>query len=300
MKILRINGGLGNQLFQYIFYRILEISTNDICIFDDRAFFYNNQHNGYEIDKIFKIKPNLLSNYFDSDVWNELLEITREDVDIVTYLKEAGIANLKLVTEGEYYFKLYENAKIKFNDKYTTIQMNSYAPQIINLSGNLYYEGYWINAGWFQYIKDIIIKDLTFPVIEDDYNKKMIDMILNSNSIGVHIRRGDFITLGWDLDATWYQKSVGQMKLLERNPVFFIFSDDLNWCKDNMEALGFTSNDKIFFMDGNTGENNFRDMQLMTYCKNLIIANSSFSYLAALLNQTPNKFVLNPTARRII
>ena len=69
MKIVLMNGGLGNQLFQYAFYRYIQIATNDICYIDDSAFFGKNvEHNGFEIEKVFNIKCNLLSDFFDTDI----------------------------------------------------------------------------------------------------------------------------------------------------------------------------------------------------------------------------------------
>jgi hypothetical protein len=137
--------------------------------------------------------------------------------------------------------------------------------------------------------------------VTDDFNKRMIERITDTLSVGVHIRRGDFIAIGWALDINWYKQAVLSMKSYLRDPVFFIFSDDLPYCDEHLEEMGFDRDkDKVVFVDGNRGINNFRDMHLMSLCKNLIIANSSFSYLAALLNKNPGKYVLNPTQREII
>ena len=83
MKIILMNGGFGNQLFQYVFYRYIEFATGDICYIDDSAFWGNNiEHNGFEIEKIFDLKCNLLSSFFDDDVWNEMLTKKQEGISI--------------------------------------------------------------------------------------------------------------------------------------------------------------------------------------------------------------------------
>ncbi len=76
MKIQYLNGGLANQIFQYIFVRYAQLSfpEQDIWYLDDSFFFINQVHNGYELEHIFRLKPNLLSKYFDSDICNQLLE----------------------------------------------------------------------------------------------------------------------------------------------------------------------------------------------------------------------------------
>ena len=207
---------------------------------------------------------------------------------------------MKVVSEGTFLADFYKNYKIPYTGRYYTFQANTYDPEVARHKGDVYYHGYWINMHWFQNVRDQIMQDLKFPEIDDDYNKNMAEKICSCHSIGVHVRRGDFLTLGWSLDPKWYWNAVGHMRVVINKPVFFIFSDDIDWCRSNKSLLGFNKFDKIEFMDGNTGGKNFRDMQLMTLCQNLIIANSSFSYLAALLNQNSNKYILNPAPQRQI
>ena len=295
-----MNGGLGNQLFQYILYRFIEENSGDDCYIDDSDFFHWNSHFGYEIKKIFGLTPNLLSEYFDNDVWKEVLAVTKDNINIIDFFKQNGLP-MNVVSEGSMMVDAYSKRyKVPYIGVYTTLSANSYAPEIAQKKGNVYYYGYWINAHWFQNIRDQIIQELKFPDFDDDYNKNMAEKICSSHSVGIHVRRGDFIDYGWALDLKWYRSSITHMKLVINDPVYYIFSDDLQFCRSNLETLGFAKNDNIVFVEGNTGGKNWRDMQLISLCKNLIIANSSFSYLGALLNQNPNKYVLNPTTRMII
>lgn len=297
MKIVWIDGGLGNQLFQYIFYRYLEVNSQNVCLLDDRYFFHEAKHNGYELFRIFKLTPKLFSTYLDKEVWDEILEETRTSQTIVDVLNENGM-DITLLTEGDFYLQLHKGFKHTFTRKYYSVDANSYLPDVARIEGDIYYHGHWINRNWFLNIRDFIVSELKFPAVEDEYNASLLQRMHKGCSVGVHIRRGDFVTLGWLVDSSYYKESLSQMRLIFRKPEFYIFSDDLAWCKENQDTLGFVQSDDIVFVDGNRGSESFRDMQLMTMCKNLVIANSSFSYLAGLLNQTPNKLILMPTRHR--
>ena len=349
MKVIMMNGGLGNQLFQYIFFRVIEIVSGDDCCIDDHHFFLHDEHNGYEIESIFGLKPKMLKDRFEPAEWQSILEEYRESGNMIGILGRRNI-ELSLYTEstsmyrdgtsktgvpyrGQAYMfdgtnavffpdaskirpSLRDNLAARFPKRLKTFlkerlsralyqkktmqsppqATREYIEQVHMLDENLYFYGYWIDVRWFQSIREQILQELRFPPFDepDDFNPAMLVRIQSSDSVSVHVRRGDFLSYNIALDASWYGKHIEVMRKRSADPVFFLFSDDLLWCRQNKEALGFREDDKLIFVDGNTGENSFRDMQLMSCCKNMIIANSSFSYLAALLNQTPGKVVLAP------
>jgi len=294
-----MDGGLGNQLFQYIFFRFLEEKTGDICYVDDRAFFQCDEHNGYALDKIFGLQPNLLSGYFDKDVYDAVLKITKEDINIVDFLSGNGLP-LQVLS----YNDLIRSQTMKLRHPYKghvhNLDARRPAASATRLAGNVYYYGYWICHDYFLNIRDKILGEVRFPAIDDEYNRGIAAEISRKQSVGVHVRRGDFISRGWQLSADWYCESVVKINNAVSDPVFFIFSDDMEWCRSNIETLGFNAGDVIVYVEGNSGGTSFRDMQHMTSCKHLIIANSTFSFIAALLNQNPNKLVLNPLPNRIV
>lgn len=293
MKIVMINGGLGNQLFQYIFYRALCEKQSDNCYLDDSFFFREKIHNGYEIEKIFDIRPKKLSDCFDEDIWRLILEEIDKGKNICNIIQENGI-DLKMISETN------ECESRNYKGKYFITPINEYNPSILDINDDMYYYGYWINRDWFKSIEDIIRRELTFRKITDSKNEVLLNSITSSNSVGVHIRRGDFLDYGWALPEEYYYQSVKNIVNSVEKPLFFIFSDDIKWCLDNYKALGFDfCRDNIIFVDGNAKGNNYIDMQLMSKCKHLIIANSSFSYLSALLNTNKDKIVMNPTSRKI-
>jgi hypothetical protein len=296
------NGGLGNQAFQYIFFKYIEETSNDDCVLDNRAFCVPNpSHQGWELEKICGIKPKLLSDYFSADVWSEIMRQTclEREATLPDLLKEHLGADFQVLCEADQFRVDTQGFARPYTGNVYSIKYNTYVPSIQSLKGNIYYYGYWINMHWFQYIRDHIVKEFTFIPVEDEYNRRMLDEISGCHAVSVHVRRGDFVTLGWALGLDWYRQSIQMTKEYVRDPVFFMFSDDLSWCKASLKKMGLDrAQDRVVFVDGNRGVNSFRDMQLMSFCKNMIIANSSFSYLAALLNQNPNKYIINPTVHR--
>ena len=288
MKIALFNGGLGNQIFQYIFARALEISSGEKCWLDDSYFFISDDHNGYELEKIFGIKTNRLSEYFDPDVWESMISNVKNGFSIPQQFKESG----------NDLFVVAETSDFKFDGNFVYAPANKYTPEILNSQGNVYYHGYWVTNGWLQQNKEILTRELTFPTITDEYNLKLAEKIKLTNSISIHIRRGDFVKLGWELPDSFYMNSI--KSFIEQVPdgQYFLFSDDIEWCKLNAKSLGLNLiEDKLIVVEGNIKGKNYLDMQLMSMCKGMIIANSSFSYLAALLNKNL-RWISNPTPNR--
>lgn len=116
-------------------------------------------------------------------------------------------------------------------------------------------------------------------------NSDTMDKIINNNSVFVHVRRGDYLSATYRTrfegicTAAYYQKAIGMMK--ERHPgaLFVVFSDDIEWCRENISGTG---SDTIYVYR-NTGNDSYLDMYLMAHCTAGVIANSTFSYWAARL-----------------
>lgn len=295
MKIQFLNGGLANQAFQYIFARYYELShPGEIMYMDDSYFALNTVHNGYELEKVFGIRPHMLSECFDEDVWQFILKEKKRGKSVVQVLSEYGgeMCMISEVGEGHKQFN-------PFSGRVFSIPCNEYFPQILDESGDIYYHGYWINKKWFDKYKDVFLKEFCFPEIEGERNRGWLEKIKNSNSVSIHIRRGDYVKLGWALESEayhkWIEQFIGQFGVKWE---LFVFSDDIEWCKTNKEALGFTLFENVVYVEGNVCGKNYIDMQLMSQCKAMIMSNSAFCYLAALLN-TRKEICLNPTQREV-
>lgn len=123
-------------------------------------------------------------------------------------------------------------------------------------------------------------------------NQDVLDKIKNTNSVSIHIRRGDYqnelkwkVWIGDICDEKYYSDAIQAIEQKISNPTYFIFSDDIEWTKKNISIKNAN------YIDWNKGSDSYIDMQLMSYCKSNIIANSTFSLMGSLLNQndSPNR-----------
>ena len=293
MNIQYLNGGLANQVFQYIFVRYAELTYPDCgpWIFDDSFFFTTHVHNGYELDKVFNIKANLLSNCFEPDVWDEIIRLNKEGKGIPQILKDNG-TDLIMYAETNNYLPFDGNILHMF-------EANSFHPQIPALDyPNIYYHGYWINKKWLNAHKDTIYKELAFPPLPTKASKEYANKILNTPSVAVHVRRGDYVTLGWNMPMDYYSQAIYKFYQKYQNFVLYVFSDDIEWCRQNATNLGFSYASDVVYVEGNTNGNNYIDLQLMSMCEGIVMSNSAFCYLAALLDKRL-KVHITPTNREV-
>ncbi|MBQ9990104.1 MAG: alpha-1,2-fucosyltransferase [Lachnospiraceae bacterium] len=305
MKIQFLNGGLANQAFQYIFARYYELShPGEIMYLDDSYFAIHTVHNGYELEKVFGLQPHFLSECFDEDVWAYMLEEKRKGKSIPETMKENGM-ELTFISEAGDGFNKFN----PFSGTVNKVPTNIYYPAIQEIPGIVYYHGYWLNGDWFRAYEDSFLEELTFPELVDDKNRKYLQVIESCPSAAIHIRRGDFVDLDMAIPANIYKVMVGQFReKLEASSeaekeigkwTGVVFSDDIEWCRNSREELGLDSFGDVIFAEGNVQGKNYIDMQLMSRCEGMIMSNSSFCYLAALLN-TRKKIVVNPTGREVI
>lgn len=162
----------------------------------------------------------------------------------------------------------------------------------IEKSRDVILDGYWQSERYFESIDEQLRKKLTFPPLVSEENINTLRKIEESNSVSIHIRRGDYLSAPeyqgiCTLD--YYQRAIAYIEETVSNPHFFIFSNDISWCRENLPLENCT------YVNGNEGSSSFRDMQLMSACKHNIIANSSFSWWGAWLNKHRDKIVIAPT-----
>lgn len=294
LKIQFLNGGLANQAFQYIFAKYYELSHPGAFMYmDDSYFALNTVHNGYELDKVFGIKPHMLSELFDADVWNYILSEKRKGKSVPQILLDSGEPFI-MVSELDSYHTFNP-----FEGEVFLVKKDGFNPKVQDIPENVYYHGYWVCKEWFMGYQEVFQQEFQFPPINDEKNRRWLEDIVTGNSVSIHIRRGDYVPLGYAYSTKIYYELIERyIKDCTNNWTLYVFSDDIPWCRANSEALGLNLFCKTVFVEGNTQGNNFRDLQLMSQCKGMIISNSSFCYLAALLN-TNKKCVLNRTDRNI-
>lgn len=261
MIITKLIGGLGNQMFQYAVGRSLAYANNTELKLDISG--YNNQKGitprSYMLN-IFNIQSNYanekeIHKFRGNNIFLRILKIS-------SYIKEK-----------QFYFD----------------------PKILIVKDNSYLDGYWHSEKYFKEIEQIIRKEFTLKDKPDVTNRKMISYINNCDSVSIHIRRGDYVfdkktnKFHGICSLGYYLKAVALVAKKVKNPQFFIFSDDPIWTKQNLH-LKFP----CVYVDHNVGRKDYEDMRLMSKCKHNIIANSSFSWWGAWLNNNLDKIVVAP------
>ena len=282
--LVHVGGGLANQTFEYIFLRWLEIKTGEECLVDDSAFFRAEvSHNGYELDYVFGIQLPMLSQYVPKDKWMGVKQKYDQDGTLSCQaLFDAGY-DFTVVAADAYAGYLNYNG--------TIVYVRNYDENLVFAKGFLYMYGDWITYKYLRDIKSEIIRELTFPPLKGERNIKLSQLMRDTKSVAVHIRRNTFIDEKRDIPADVYSAAIEKLSRLDNHLTWFVFSDDLPWCKNNVKELGFQHKD-VVFVDGNVKRDSYIDMQLMTLCKHRILCSSSFSYLASLLRHDTDGIVL--------
>ena len=269
MKIVKIIGGLGNQMFQYALYIALHKTFPEESIAIDTSCFHGyNLHNGFELNKIFPIQAN---------------EASFKNIIKVGYY----YPNYHLWQIGRHLLPKRKNICLEKKDL-------SYDESILTQKGNRYFDGYWQNEKYFNIYRHDVLKNFTFKPFDDEANLKLSDLIKKNKSVSIHVRRGDYTnnTLYKGIcDIEYYKNAIKKAKDLTTPNLFCIFSNDITWCKKNLYQF---IDAPIIYVNWNFNDNSFKDMQLMTYCNINIIANSSFSWWGAWLNCNPDKIVIAP------
>ncbi len=283
MRLVYINGGLGNQIFQYVFFRWLEIETGESCIIDDAAFFGSNvPHNGYELERLFGVRKKRLSQFFPASAWQEMVEQREKGIGIAQQILDAG-NEIRVIRER--YAK-----NISFNGELILVDETPQAVREV-LSDDCYYHGYWLGDAFWMDFPNVILTELVFPEIEDERNRALAErMSAERDSTAVHIRRGDMVQLGWATSPEWYRAALAKAEAIWQPEHYYLFSDDLAWCVAHMEELGLVGvRDRLVVVDGNKGDQAYVDMQIMSLCAHRLIPRSSFSLAANMFCRRPDK-----------
>lgn len=135
-----------------------------------------------------------------------------------------------------------------------------------------------------------MVQSFQFQALKDEKNIEILRKIENSNSVSIHVRRGDFLKHNYCVNESYYSNAVSYIKnKLNNNYQLFVFSDDIEYCHQI-----FANEQNVVYINNNHGDKSYIDMQLMSKCKHNIISNSTFSFWGAFLNQNLNKIVVAP------
>lgn len=271
MIIVKLMGGLGNQMFQYAAGRRLAL-LRDVPLKLDISDYNLNKLRSYKLDH-FNIVASFASN-------GDIQAIKRVNIDkkgpIVRLIQKMGIDNI--------YSKSSYFQELAFN----------YDRNFLKLPKDVYISGYWQSERYFIDIGDVIRQDFSFK--DSNFESKVIsEEIRSSSSVSVHIRRGDYVTNSHTnkyhgtCSLDYYNKAVKYIGKKVDKPLFYIFSDDIDWVEKNL-----TVDYPMTVISNQYSCSDIEDLRLMSMCKHHIIANSSFSWWGAWLGKKDDGIIIAP------
>jgi len=295
MIISSLIGGLGNQLFEYAAGRALAHKHGSQLKLDT-----------YSLDQSFRTY--CLENF---NICAEKANIR----DILRFDKTEGLLRIIKPLTPNGYFVLNKLAqklgKVRFIIRYYSYKPGSPLPPLLvkrvasqrlfdfdedyfNLPDNVVLLGTWISYKYLEHIRPLLLNEFSVRNDLNGNNRETAEKIKNTVSVSIHVRRTDkvnhpdyFVT-----DINYLNKAMAFFHEKCEAPIFYVFSDDIEWCKVNLRR------NNTVFVDWNDEAHAFEDLRLMSLCKHNIIAESSFSWWGAYLNKNPKKIVITPSASR--
>lgn len=270
MIIVKLQGGIGNQFFQYALGRQLSELNGSVIKLDITSFKQDPFQREFSLEK---------------------------------YATKINIANIHeinlLRSQPQHVFIRIARMALKLGPKSTSTHIleknRKFDPKILNLKDNVYLEGYWQSEKYFSGVANNIRKELQLKKPIPSEYQKSAEKIRSTKAVSLHIRRGDYISNpavrlkhGYCSD-NYYQKSIEFICSIIPDATFFIFSDEIEWVKIN-----FRINQPSEFVSLQEHNDPHEELRLMSLCQHNIIANSSFSWWAAWLNGNSDKLVLAP------
>ena len=274
MVIVKLMGGMGNQMFQYAMGRRLALSCSTTLKLD-LGWFENCKANSprpYELH-VFAVKEQIA---------------TEKEIGRIKNAENKGPLGLLM--------RLLRRADRTSSKRVVMEKHFHFDPEVLRLPDNVYVEGYWQSEKYFKDIADVIRREFMVAVKPDEKNRLMSELIGRTEAVSVHIRRGDYAAnsvmyqFHGLCSLEYYRKAAGIVSSKTKSPHFFVFSDDPDWVKENVNL-----EQQMTLIDFNGGEKSYEDMRLMSLCKHHIIANSSFSWWGAWLCANPDKIVIAPS-----
>ncbi len=275
MRIVKLKGGLGNQMFQYAFAKVLEKNTGDTAKLDFSAY---KSLNG-DMIRVPRIKK-----------FNIVLE-TANEKDLRSILKfrhEGNSLSLK--------YKAGILAENLFNRKYYFERNRAYVP-LESIKDYKYYDGYWQSFKYVDDVFDEISKEFSVkPGSLSSSTKNTMKTMDEQNSVFVGVRKGDYtadkksMNHYGNFDSVYYKSAMDYISARVDNPVFYVFSNDIPWCKDNIDW----GNNAIVYREPEEQTDDFEELILMSSCKHAVIVNSTYHWWGAKLIKNPDKIVCCP------
>jgi hypothetical protein len=269
--VSHILGGIGNQMFQFAAGRALSLNNDQKYLLDLSDFSDYRLHHGFELSRVF----NVVTERAEASTLHRLLGWRENKLarKVLRRRQFAGLRGKTFVVEP--YF--------------------NYWSDFFNLTGDCYLYGYWQSEQYFKAVEFVIRQDFTFREPLKEHNAELALEMATVQAVSLHVRRGDYVNNPKNhnimsvCDLEYYRLAINYIAFHVEQPVFYFFSDDMAWVKQNL-PMEFP----CVYIEHNGGAESYRDMQLMSLCRHHVIANSSFSWWGAWLNPNPEKIVIAP------
>lgn len=271
MVIIKITGGLGNQLFQFAFGVAVEETLGHQVKYDLQEYLKTG-YRKFDLDK------------FVGDLKIADKEEIDKNYNVIQKIKFLIFKNFGFPF-GLKGLKYYLESNYRFDEK------------VFSIGDDAYLSGYWQNEKYFTNHRLKIIDKIKISDSQSAENLTYLKQIRSSNSVSIHVRRGDYISnsksnsIYATCDLRYYERAIQQLSAQFEDLTFFVFSDDMEWVTTH-----FSKFERMIFVNVNLGDTAFEDLKLMSNCKHNIIANSTFSWWAAWLNQHEGKVVIAPNS----
>lgn len=275
--IVRIEGGLGNQMFQYAHARKLQALYGGSIVLDIHAF--NKK----------QIRQLSLNNFLLNE--NVKMESFKDRFLYIPYILISKICDrIYPIKNLARYRKLGRLGLLR------QYQIRSYDSAVKPITGLGYVTGNWLSDKFFIEASDTVKKELKVKSTISQTSQSTYDEIRDCEAVCIHIRLGDYLHERWRdklfiCDNNYYNRAISEIKQKVKNPVFFVFS---NRHKDfEMIQKDYHFDAPVKYVD--LGNPDYEDLRLMYTCKHFIMSNSTYSWWAQNLCDNPNKVVIAPS-----
>lgn len=302
MIVVQIHSGLGNQMFMYAAARALAKRRNTALYLDVDTDCKEGVDVGRYVGHSFQLdRFNIKADYLNTSAL--MSEETASPLGRYSVIK-ARLRDIQLLRNAVRALR-YKGVDLNTmflrwsgNDKrmYTEARGDwGYKPQFFGLPDNTVLRGCFLSYKYFDWMRDVIMDEFSLNVPMSPQSQAVEETILASNSISLHVRRRDVVTnpeyRSWYdgvVTKQYYRNAIAYFHEHVSKPHFFVFSDDMDWAKANLEIPG-----KVTYVDHNGPERGYEDLHLMSRCRhNMTTGFSSFSWWGAYLNKNPEKIVL--------
>lgn len=254
--IIECRGRLGNQLFCYAVYRALQKKGKKVT-FDLAHYISLGEYSEFSLNKI---------------------------LDERIILEPCNILNKQRFLSDENY--IFNNTLENRRGGLYKIQKGGYV------------KGYYFTLDYIEYVKEELYRDIRFPIYQDSALLELAEEIKQKNAVSIHVRRGDFL---WEKNRDfygnictpqYYHEAIEYIRQNVDSPVFYFLSDDIEAIKVELQGR-----EDYFCVEAGQFNNyqDWYDMYIMSICKHNIIANSTFGFWGAWLNQNSHKIVIAPS-----